>query len=137
MVTKNLFAPKHLKGKKSMKIKNVKDLRVITTVNENCQYLEFWPTIAGNWKWYGVDKITCGFITERDEDDDSFKQYSERNQFSEQWGWYSSIYALAKGDVTRFDEVTGYRLTKCLTYLTFEKQKKQIEANELKQQMRR
>jgi len=75
-------------------------------------------------------------FTEADEDDDEFTRYSERHQFSKQWEWYPSIYALAKGDVTKFDEVTGYRLTKCLTYLTFEKQKNEIEANELKQQMK-
>jgi hypothetical protein len=84
-----------------------------------------------------ITKSYSQLFTERTEDDDQFQQYSERYLFGQQWGWYSSIYALAKGDVTKFDEVTGYRLTKCLTYLTFEKQKNEIEANELKQQMRR
>ena len=43
----------------------------------------------------------------------------------------------AKGDITKFDEVTKLRLTKCLTYLSFEKQKNEIESRELKQQMKR
>ncbi len=48
-------------------------------------------------------------------------------QFAKRWGWYQSIYAIAQGDITRFDEVTNYKLTKCLTYLVFEKQKTDIE----------
>ena len=75
---------------------------------------------------------------ERNEDDDEgFNQFSERHQFGKNWGWYSSIYGLASNDITKFDEVTGYKLTKCLTYLSFVKQKNEIEARELKQQMKR
>jgi hypothetical protein len=57
--------------------------------------------------------------------------FSEQTQFGKQWGWYQSIYGLAKGDITKFDIVTGYRLTQCLTYLTFEKQKNEIEQRQL------
>jgi hypothetical protein len=42
-----------------------------------------------------------------------------------------AIYAVAKGDISRYDEVTGYGLHKCLTYLTFEKQKTEIEQREI------
>ena len=76
-------------------------------------------------------------FTERTEGDDEFQHYSERQQFGRNWGWYSSFYCLAQKDVTKLDEVAKLRLTKCLTYLTFEKQKNEIEANELKQQMKR
>ena len=76
-------------------------------------------------------------FTTRTDEDDQFNEYSERNQFGRNWGWYSSIYAAAKGDITKFDEVTKLRLTKCLTYLSFEKQKNEIESRELKQQMKR
>ena len=74
---------------------------------------------------------------ERTEEDDGFNQFSERYQFGKNWGWYGSIYGLADGDIAKFDEVTSYRLTKCLTYLTFKKQKHEIEAREIKQQMKR
>jgi hypothetical protein len=77
---------------------------------------------------------------EADEDGEqsrSVDDFSETSQFARQWGWYQSLYALAKGDVTKFDEITGYQLTKCLTYLTFEKQKNEIERRQLERQLRR
>ena len=76
-------------------------------------------------------------FTERSDEDDAFSEYSERSQFGKRWGWYSSIYKCASGDITKFDEVTRTRLTQCLTYLTFEKQKTEIENRELKRQMKR
>jgi hypothetical protein len=65
------------------------------------------------------------------EDEPEANDYSERTQFSKQWGWYNSIYALAKGDVTKFDEVTKLGVRKCLTYLTYERQKNEIEQREI------
>jgi hypothetical protein len=38
---------------------------------------------------------------------------------------------VAKGDISKYDEVTGYGLHKCLTYLAFEKQKTEIEQREI------
>ena len=54
-------------------------------------------------------------------------EYSEQAQFGQRWGWYSSIYALAKGDIRRFNEVTKLPIYQSLTFLTFEKQKGEIE----------
>jgi hypothetical protein len=69
---------------------------------------------------------------EADEEEQGYNNdFSETAQFAKQWGWYQSIYAIAKGDITRFDEITGYRLSMCLTYLTFEKQKNEIEQRQL------
>ena len=65
------------------------------------------------------------------EESEGIGDFSETSQFQKQWGWYQSIYALAKGDVTKFDEVTRMGLLKCLTYLTFEKQKNEIEQRQL------
>ena len=76
------------------------------------------------------------FTTRDEEEQNNFSDFTERGQFNKTWGWYGSIYAIAKGDATKFDEVTRLRLTKCLTYLTFEKQKNQIEHNELRKQYR-
>jgi hypothetical protein len=67
---------------------------------------------------------------DKDEQEDG-NEFSEQAQFGKQWGWYQSVYALAQGDITRFDTVTGYRLTMCLNYLTFEKQKQEIEQRQL------
>jgi phage head maturation protease len=76
------------------------------------------------------------FTTRDEEEQNNFSDFTERGQFNKTWGWYGSIYALAKGDATKFDEITRLRLTKCLTYLTFEKQKNQIEHNEIRKQYR-
>jgi hypothetical protein len=46
------------------------DYRIITTTNENDTYIQFWPTMAQNWRNFcGMEKITLGFITEREDDD--------------------------------------------------------------------
>lgn len=63
--------------------------------------------------------------------------YSESVQFGKRWGWYQSIYQLAKGDITKFDAVTEQGLFKALTLLTFEKQKAAIEVKQLKKQNER
>jgi hypothetical protein len=73
-----------------------------------------------------------GLFGEGSEDEqESISDFSETTQFGKQWGWYQSIYAIAKGDITKFDEVTRMGLLKCLTYLTFEKQKNEIEQRQL------
>ena len=73
-----------------------------------------------------------GLFGERDEDEqEPVSDFSETTQFAKRWGWYQSIYAIAKGDITKFDEVTRMGLLKCLTYLTFEKQKIEIEQRQL------
>ena len=77
--------------------------------------------------------VLFGEATDEERGDEN--DFSERTQFNKQWGWYQSIYAAAKGDVTKFDDVTRLRLTKALTYLTFEKQKNEIEQRELKRQL--
>ena len=60
-----------------------------------------------------------------------------QGSFGEKWGWYQSIYGLAKGDITKFDEVTAEPLYKCLMYLVFEKEKNQLEAKMIKNSMKR
>jgi len=60
--------------------------------------------------------------------------YSEQAQFGKRWGWYSSIYALAQGDVRRFDEIAKLPINQCLTFLTFEKQKNELEMKMIKSQ---
>ena len=81
-------------------------------------------------------RVTNGYpelFGEGDEEGQDYgNDFSETTQFAKRWGWYQSIYALAKGDVTRFDEVTDIELFTALNFLTFEKQKTQIEINQLK-----
>ena len=72
-----------------------------------------------------------------EEEQDISDDFSETTQFAKRWGWYQSVYALAKGDITKFDDVTKYRLTKCLTYLTFEKQKNGIEQRQFERNLKK
>jgi hypothetical protein len=78
-----------------------------------------------------IDSYAYLFGTADKNEQEDGNEFSEQAQFQKQWNYYTSIYALAQGDITRFDTVTGYRLTQCLTYLTFEKQKQEIEQRQL------
>ena len=60
--------------------------------------------------------------------------FGGRSQFAAKWGWYQSIVHLANGDVTKLDEVTGTNVHQCLRKLSFDKEKAEIEAQELKRQ---
>jgi hypothetical protein len=86
-------------------------------------------------------RVTNGYpelFGERDEEEhEAYNDFSETTQFAKRWGWYQSIYAIAQGDITRFDEVTNYKLTKCLTYLVFEKQKTDIERRQFERNLKR
>mgnify|MGYP003136875098 CR=1 FL=1 len=76
-------------------------------------------------------------FTKRSEDDRDTTDYSERTQFAERWGWYQSIYAIADGQLQRFRDVTRLPIQDCLTWLTFEKQKRNIEHNEMQRQLKK
>ena len=52
--------------------------------------------------------------------------------FGVKWGWYQSVYALAGGDVRKFEEVTGLGVHQCLMWLEFEKEKNELEAERIK-----
>ena len=58
------------------------------------------------------------------------------NGFGAKWGWYQSIYAIARGDVTKFKEVAELSASECLTWLEFEKEKNDLEAKMIKQKMK-
>ena len=57
---------------------------------------------------------------------------SPTGNFGTKWGWYQSIYGLAKGDVTKFDKVTELNVHQCLLYLAFEKDKLELETKLIK-----
>ena len=54
------------------------------------------------------------------------------SQFSKKWGWYQSIYTLAHGDVRRFEDITELDVHTCFMMLTFEKEKNELEAKQIK-----
>ncbi len=59
-------------------------------------------------------------------------EYGETAGFGREWGWYQSIYGLAKGDVRQFEHITKLNFHECLMYLAFEKEKNQLEAKLIK-----
>ena len=77
--------------------------------------------------YWTIEKYTDLFGEQSGDSD-----YSASAQFGKRWGWYSSIYALAQGDIIQFDRITELPINQCLTYLTFEKQKNQIESDLIK-----
>jgi len=64
-------------------------------------------------------------------------EHGERAQFGQRWGWYQSIVHLADGNILRINEVTKLDLHQCLLKLTFDKQKNEIESNEIKRKQKR
>ena len=55
---------------------------------------------------------------------------SEAN-FGRKWGWYQSIYAIAQGDLLRFEAVTKLPVRQALTWLEFEREKNELEAKRI------
>jgi hypothetical protein len=62
--------------------------------------------------------------------------YSNRNQFNQRWGWYSAIYELAKGDITKFKDITEQDLKTALMAMMYLKEKNDIEKIEMKRNVR-
>ena len=68
------------------------------------------------------------------EGNDNVDEFSEEQQFNVGWGWYNAFYQLAQGDVRRFDEVGKLPLSQCLTFISYEKQKQEIELRKIQKQ---
>ena len=69
--------------------------------------------------------------------DELFGQQGDRSLdsisiFSSKWGWYQSIYGLAQGDVTRFEDITKLNVHSCFMMLSFMKDKNELEAKQIK-----
>jgi hypothetical protein len=82
------------------------------------------------------ERLNKSFDSLFGESGEGLDEFSEAAQFGKRWGWYQSIYILAKGDVLKFGDVTRTSLLKCLTYLTFEKDKTEFENRQIKKQMK-
>jgi hypothetical protein len=55
------------------------------------------------------------------------------SQFTTKWGWYNSIYGLAQGDITRYENITKLNVHECFMMLSFMKDKAEVEAKRIKQ----
>ena len=58
------------------------------------------------------------------------------SQFGQKWGWYQSIFALSQGDIRRFEHIVELNVHKCLTMLSFMKEKSELESKQLKNRTR-
>jgi hypothetical protein len=81
------------------------------------------------------ERIIAGYANLFGESE-SENEYSKQSQFAKQWGWYATIYQLAKGDIRKFGEITRLQLHECLYFLTFEKQKQEIENDLIKKSIK-
>ena len=63
--------------------------------------------------------------------------FSEANDFSREWGWFASLDELAKGDATKYDEVTKLPMHLCLKIMDYKIAKARNESEQLKKQMKR
>ena len=58
------------------------------------------------------------------------------SQFTKKWGWYQSIFGLAQGDITRFENITKLKMHECFMILSFMKDKNEIEAKQIKKKFK-
>ena len=65
------------------------------------------------------EEVTAGEQGEQD--------FSGEGQFAKKYGWFTSLYSLAGGDVTKFDKVTEQPLLNALMFLEFDKDKTELE----------
>ena len=59
-------------------------------------------------------------------------EFSAASNFGRKWGWYQSLYALAQGDIRRFENITKLGVHDCLYALEFMKEKNELEAKRIK-----
>ena len=62
--------------------------------------------------------------------------FSAKENFGRKWGWYSSIVKLADGKFLDMDRATSKPLFQALTFLSFESERMEIEAKELKKKLK-
>ena len=60
-----------------------------------------------------------------------------RDAFAKKWGWYQSLYALAQGDIGRFEDITKLNIHTCLYALSFMKEKAEVESKNIKSKFNR
>ena len=63
-------------------------------------------------------------------------QYSSEAVFTTEYGWYHSIYTLAGGAYTKFDEVESKPILGALRFLEYEKTRIELENKRIKKSMR-
>ena len=59
------------------------------------------------------------------------------SNFSDRYGWYNSIQALADFDVLKLDEVTKLNFHTCLNALSYKKEKAELENSRIKNKFKK
>ena len=60
-------------------------------------------------------------------------QLDAGTNFSRKYGWFQSIFsALAQNDIRRLEDITKLNFHLCFTFLSFTKEKAEIEAQQIK-----
>ena len=54
------------------------------------------------------------------------------SQFTKKWSWYGTIFALAQGDLRRFQDITKLSMHECFMMLSFMKDKADVESKEIR-----
>lgn len=57
---------------------------------------------------------------------------SAEGGFNKKWGWYTSFYQAAQGDVSKFEHISELGLHKVLMYLEFVNEKNTLENQRIK-----
>ena len=63
---------------------------------------------------------------------ESESNFGGAENFGSKWGWYQSIFALAAGNIERFEHITKLGALECLTMLSFMKEKNELELKQIK-----
>ena len=53
---------------------------------------------------------------------------SRLGQFSAKYGWYQSIYALSKGDITKYEHITKLKFQECFLMLAFNERQESVRS---------
>jgi len=90
-----------------------------------------------------LHSVLCFFLSFRERFIESYPEifgqggeeqtdYSAAANFGSKWGWYQSVYRLAGGEVLNFDKATNIPAHQAMIFLSFEKEKNELEAKLIK-----
>lgn len=65
------------------------------------------------------------------------KSYTEREQFSAEFGWYNHLYEAAQGKLLDIGEILKLNARSFLMFCNYSIRKKQVDANEVRRKYRK
>ena len=68
----------------------------------------------------------------KEQGDGELEDFSLEGQFSKRWGWFNAFHVLSQGDATKFEQTTKINIYTALTYLSYIKDKNDIEKKLMK-----